>query len=63
MQIHLAVNNGGRQCARVHARVSECTSVWVQVRVCVRLFLENTGTSLSQCSDAVSANVGRFGAG
>lgn len=48
MQIHLGVNNG---------RTSACLCV----RVC--LFLENTGTSLCQCSDAVSANVGCFGAG
>lgn len=48
MQIHLGVNNG---------RTSACLCV----RVC--LFLENTGASLCQCSDAVSANVGCFGAG
>lgn len=46
---------------RVHARVSECMSVWVHECVC--LFLENKSTLLSQCSHAVSANVGCFGAG
>lgn len=43
--------------------------VYVCMHVClvykkrVFLFLDSTGTSLSQCSDAVSANVGHFGAG
>lgn len=52
-------------CSSVHehARVSECMGVQVHKRVCVCVFVENTGRSLSPGSDAVLVHVGHFGAG